>query len=108
MDKIQSLIWALAAFLIAREGFQMRDKKEPNQGYSTAWHAMGWFMRLFIVGIIFQLTWSIPLTIVMALLLTVGYNISCNIGLKQKWYYVSNKGIDKIIRKVFFFINFDN
>jgi hypothetical protein len=43
----------------------------------------------------------------MGLLLSVGYNISCNIGLKKKWYYVSNTGIDGIIRKLLPFINFD-
>jgi hypothetical protein len=41
-------------------------------------------MRLLIAGLIFQATASIFLTILMGLLLSVGYNISCNIGLKKK------------------------
>jgi fatty-acid desaturase len=107
MDKIESLIWALSAFLLAREIFQLRDKTEPNKGYSKAWHAMGWFMRLLVVGLIFQATFNWLLTTLMIIILWPVYNISCNIGLKRKWYYVSNSGIDWVIRKIFFFINFD-
>lgn len=106
-EKIISLIIALAVFLIVREGFQMRDKTEPENGYSRAWHWFGFLMRLMVAGIMFQISGSWLLTGLIAFILWPVYNIACNIGLKKKWYYLSNSGIDLILRKVFFFVNFD-
>lgn len=106
-EKIISLIIALAVFLIVREGFQLRDKVEPENGYSRAWHWFGFLMRLMIAGIMFQVSGSWLLTVLVIVILWPVYNISCNIGMKKKWHYLSKSGIDLVLRKIFRFINFD-
>jgi len=106
MDKLTSILIVLGLFLVAREGFQQRDRIEPNKDYSKAWHIMGWFMRLLLVGAIYQCTLNWYYVVGMTFLLWVIYNISCNIGSKQKWFYLSDSGIDKILRKILFFVKF--
>ena len=100
MSELTSLVWMLIVFLILREGFQQRDWKYPNASVNKWWHIYGWFMRLMIVGILYNSTKSWFQTIVAILLLWVVYNISCALGRKEKWYYLGSSGIDGIIRKV--------
>ena len=107
MEKIPSIILVVALFLIAREGFQQRDRVDPSNPVSKTWHAFGWFMRLLITGVAYQSTGSYLYVLLFVVLFWPVYNISCNIGAKRKWYYVSKSGIDGLIRKMFYKINFD-
>ena len=106
-QKIISLVLALALFLVVREGFQMRDRIDWNKSLSKAWHWFGFLMRLMVVGIMYLVSRNWWLTLLVAFMLSVLYNIACNIGLKRKWYYVSKSGIDGLIRKILPFVNFD-
>ncbi len=103
------LIFAVAILIVIREGFQQRDRVEPKKFYSDMWHLQGLVIRLLIFGLVYRLapeSYKIILSVITAVLFWPVYNISCNIGMRRKWYYLSNKGIDKVIRKVLFFINF--
>lgn len=106
-QKIISLIIVVALFIVVREGFQQRDRVEPENGYSKAWHWFGFLIRLMVAGIMFQSSKDWLLTGLTIFILWPVYNIACNIGAKQKWYYLSKSGIDLIIRKCLPFINFD-
>lgn len=100
--KLLSLVIVLGLLTVAREFYLLRDKKEPNGANSNWWHIYGLLSRLMIVGLTFQLTFSWFLTILMILLLTVGYNIACSLALRQKWDYLSDKGIDKVIGFIYY------
>lgn len=107
MDKITSMLIVLSLFVIVREGFQQRDRVAPSDNASLSWHWFGLLIRLLIVGLMFQYTYNWYLTGLIAFILSVVYTVSCNVGSKNKLYYLSNRGIDKLIRKILFFINFD-
>ena len=106
-QKIISMVIVIALLLAVREGFSLRDKIEPDKGFSKAWHWFGFLIRLLLAGIMFQASFNWFLTGIVIVILWPVYNIASNIGLKQKWYYLSNKGIDGILRKLLPFIKFD-
>ena len=96
----------LALILIAlREGMVLSNPEK----YDREWHLAGWAIRGCIIAVIVMLTkpdyWAyfIPALI----LAWPVYNITINLFKGMKWYYVSDKGIDKLIRKTFWFVNFD-
>ena len=105
--KIISIVIVIAMLLAVREGFSLRDRIDPGKGYSKAWHWFGFLIRLLLAGIMFQATFNWWLTGIVVVIIWPVYNIACNIGLKKKWYYLSNKGIDGVIRKLLPFIRFD-
>ena len=58
LSKLISLVLVIAILIIVREGFQQRDRVDPNKGYSKAWHWFGFLLRLLFAGVMFQLTFS--------------------------------------------------
>lgn len=107
MEETRDMLFFLIAMLVLREAFQQADFKKHNPAYSDIWHILGFMMRFIIFGVLFQVgakTWVLALSV---LLMWPAYNVAINIGRGNKWYYVSKRGIDGIIRKVFFFVNFD-
>jgi hypothetical protein len=108
LDKIWQIAIVTFLFLTASEGFRLWDKRLPNRAKSHIWHTFGSIVRMFIVGIFYQATQSYLLTIAFGIPAIVIYSAVCAYanGLKH-WYSLSDKGIDLIIRKVLFFINFD-
>ena len=82
-----------------------------NQSELT--HKMGWFLRLgllFILGLSSHHLSLLMYWMLIGLFILIawpGFNITINIFRKSKWYYVGKNGIDGLIRKVFFFVNFD-
>lgn len=101
------LLLLVCLLITVREGFQQRDRVEPENGYSKAWHWFGFLMRFLVFALVFRLGQSWIYNSIAIVILWPLYNIACNIGMKQKWYYLSNKGIDGFIRKCLPFINFD-
>lgn len=97
----------ISLLITAREGYQQRDRVEPKQKYSKIWHQLGFFIRFLLTGITFVLTLNWYLTSLMVIIFWPLYNIACNIGAKKKWYYLSDKGIDGMIRKLLPFVKFD-
>ena len=106
-QKIISIVIVIAILLAVREGFSLRDRIDPGKGYSKAWHWFGFLIRLLLTVIMFQASFDWLLTGIVIVILWPVYNIACNIGLKQKWYYKSKSGIDGVIRKMLPFIKFD-
>jgi len=107
MTDNQYIYLALAILIVIREGFQQRDRVEPNPSMSTLWHTYGWVMRFLVFGLLYRSDATLLTLIASVVIMFPLYNISCNIGAKKKWYYLSNKGIDLLLRKVFFWVNFD-
>jgi len=54
MEKITSLILLVAVLIAVREGFQQRDRIEPEKGFSKAWHWFGFLLRFLLIGVMFQ------------------------------------------------------
>ena len=68
--------------------------------YSGWWHTAGFVTRGFIVMIAFVaggLLWAG----IVAFVAWLPYNIIINLIMKQKWYYLSDSGIDGFIKKLF-------
>ncbi len=93
--------------IILREGFQQRDNIAHTKKLSKIWHAIGFAMRALVFVLLYLMGTGWLLLVVAGVLMWIVYNIACNIGRKQKWYYVSKSGIDGIIRKILPFIKFD-
>jgi len=82
-----------------REGFQLNDKIQPDKWISTLWHGFGWLIRFFLFGVLYRLDANTFTLIAYIIIAWPVYNIACNIGLKQKWYYVgSTSFIDKALK----------
>ena len=108
IDKITQMAIAAFAFLIASEGFRLWDARIPDSSKSHVWHTFGSIVRLLVVGIFYQATQSYWLTAAFGIPAIVIYSAVCAIATgKKHWYSLSDKGVDLIIRKVLFFINFD-
>lgn len=101
------IIFAIILMIILREGFQQRDNIAHTKKLSKTWHAMGFVMRALVFVLLYLRGVGWVLLVVAGLSMWMVYNITCNIGRKQKWYYVGKSGIDGVIRKVLPFINFD-
>ena len=101
------LILLIALLITLREGLQQRDRVAHTKFMSDLWHGVGLVMRIAVFVLLYMLTKDWIMLSIAAFVMFVLYSISCSIGSKQKWYYVSNRGIDRIIRKLFFFVNFD-
>lgn len=101
------LILLIALLITLREGLQQRDRVAHSKLMSDLWHGVGFIMRVAVFVLLYMITKDYLILSIAAFIMFVLYSIACSIGSKQKWYYVSNRGIDKIIRKLFFFINFD-
>ena len=106
MDISISII-VIALLICVREGFQNRDRIDWNKSINRMWHIYGFVMRFLLVGLMYMITENWIYTASVAVIVWPFYNISCAIGLRKKWYYVGKDGTDWLIRKVFFFINFD-
>jgi len=107
MTDNQYLILFLSLLIVIREGFQQADWKKHNPAYSDIWHLLGWVMRFIAFALLYRFGASWITLIISVVIMWPVYNIACNIGRGNKWYYLSKKGIDLLLRKVFFFVNFD-
>lgn len=104
----------LISFLFKEASERLSDKilnAYITGNQSKLSHQMGLFLR---IGLFFILGLDAKHTEVMLILLLLYviiawpmFNITINIFRKMKWYYVGTGGIDGLIRKVLFFINFD-
>ena len=106
MTDNQYLLFFLIFLIIAREGFQQADWKKYNPAYSDIWHILGWVMRFIAFGMLYRTGANWILLFISVLLMWPIYNIVINIGRGNKWYYLSDKGIDGILRKILFFVKF--
>jgi hypothetical protein len=102
------LLLLIALLITIREGFQQRDILVPDPAVSFAWHLYGWMIRFFVFSLLFRLGATFWMLVLSVFIMWPLYNIACNIGRKNKWYYLSDKGLDGIIRKMLPFINFNN
>ena len=107
MTDNQYIYFAIAVLIVVREGFQQRDRVDPNQSISALWHSYGFIMRFLVFGLLYRTGADWIVLTASVVLMWPLYNVSCNLGGKKKWYYVSDRGIDLIIRKILFFVNFD-
>lgn len=118
LGKIQSILIVMAIFIIAKEGFRISDTIKPTDAKSHAWHTFGSFIRLFVVGIFWEAshlvdTYIHPVntnlnTAIFGISFILMYSIVCAYSSgKKHWYSLSKHGIDLVIRKVLFFIDFD-
>jgi len=68
--------------------------------WSQLWHKVGFVIRAIIVLMSFiEGGWLWAL--IVAFVAWVPYNIIINKIMKQKWYYLSDSGIDGFIKKLF-------
>jgi len=93
------ILITIALLVTLREGLQQRDRVEPSKLMSDLWHFVGLVIRLTLITIVYLFTYNLYLTVVTGLILTVFYSISCAIGSKQKWFYLSDRGIDGFIKR---------
>ncbi len=100
------ILFAIVLLIVLREGYQQADSKEPSEQLSKIWHTLGGFMRAFIVVLFYLLNAHLYILIAIVFLLWPVYNIACNLGRKQHPLYLSDRGIDKLIKKVLFFVKF--
>lgn len=100
------LIFAIAFLIVFREGYQQADNVRHSKRLSAIWHGLGFLMRLFVFALIYLSGANVYLLIAAGLLMWPVYNIACNISRGQHWFYLSNHGIDKLIKKVLFFVKF--
>jgi VIT1/CCC1 family predicted Fe2+/Mn2+ transporter len=100
------LLIVISLLISLREGLQQRDRVSPSKLMSKLWHGVGFVLRMLLIVFVYFLTHDILLTLIITFILSILYSISCAIGSKQKWYYLSNSGIDKILRKLLFFIKY--
>ena len=111
--QIIGAVFILMLFILFREGFNMRERITPDVDYAEGWHKIGWWLRAMVFIIVQLITKEIgvreQIIYGLATLITLWplYNLACNIGLRRKWYYVGKKGIDWVIRKIFYKVNFD-
>jgi len=103
---ITYLLILIALLITLREGLQQRDRVAHSKQMSKLWHGVGFVIRMLLITVVYLLTFNLILTVVTGLILTVFYSIACAIGSKQKWYYLSDSGIDKLLKKLLFFIKF--
>jgi len=94
------LLIAISLLITLREGLQQRDRVAHTELMSGLWHFVGLVIRLTLITIVYLFTYNLYLTVVTGLILTVFYSISCAIGSKQKWYYLSDRGIDGFIKRI--------
>jgi len=112
LNEIVGFILLGLLLVVLREGFKRRSEVDPKNGaWSHTWHVFGWGIRgcfIAILGILLKHTDVMWLFVVLAIILAWPvYDIACAIGAGRKWYYRSDKGMDKVIRKIFWFVNFD-
>lgn len=93
--------------IVLREGYQQRDDVAPSKKLSKIWHTIGWVKRVLVFVLLYLLNANWILLTIAGVSMWILYNIACNIGRKQKWYYVGKSGIDGIIRRILPFIKFD-
>lgn len=101
MIKPQALLLLIAGLIALRESIQERARVSFSSTISTAWHLCGWLIRFFVFALLFLVNSPIWLLVVSVVLMWPVYNIGCNIGAKKKWYYLSDKGIDGFLKKLF-------
>jgi hypothetical protein len=102
------LILIIAFLITIREGLQHRDRIIPSKTLSKCWHYVGGFMRISLFVLLYFVTHNWMILSACAIIMFPLYNIACSVGRKQKWWYVGNVALtDRMIRKLFFFINFD-
>lgn len=101
------ILFFVMLLITLREGFQQADWFKHNPSYSTIWHTLGLLMRFMVFGLLYREGANTIELIISVVIMWPMYNIACNIGRNKKWYYLSNKGVDLLLRKLFFFINFD-
>jgi hypothetical protein len=68
---------------------------------SKQWHKVGLVIRFLIVALIAYTTLNVYWIVGSVLLSWFGYNIIINLVRGMKWYYLSDSGIDGIIKKLF-------
>lgn len=81
-------LYVLMLFFDYLEGFILRSGKYEADALSFAWHAVGWFNRLFIFIMVIIITDSnIYHAVAAVIILWPLFNVACNIGLnKAKWW----------------------
>lgn len=97
--------------LAIREGMLQKyiyRKMKPaeKRKLSKQWHAVGGIARVLLIALTVVAGWSwLAAAAVAGSLL---YNVAINLYKGHKWWYVGTVALtDRIIRKLFFFINFD-
>ena len=101
MDENKLIIYFIALLIILREGYVLRDKVEPNPTHSKIWHVLGWLMRFILWGLAYRLGFNTIELVILAVMLSLIYNSSCSVGLKKGLFYLSDKGIDGFIKRLF-------
>jgi len=114
-EQIAFIFLILISFLVkegAERAFDRKDKT-PRSKWSRLYHIMSLFVRIGLFLLLGLLTKHIPgimkfiYLATFAFLAWPGYNITINLFRGDKWYYVGTDGIDRVIRKILFFVNFD-
>ena len=101
MDNIIYILFLIALLVTIREGLQQRDRVQPGKGVSKLWHFTGFLIRLSIFAVMVFLRAPVFLLLITALVIWPLYNIACNLGARQPWYYLSDKGTDGVIKRLF-------
>lgn len=101
MDENKLILYFIAALIVLREGYVLRDRVKPNPTHSTIWHVLGLLMRFILFGLAYRLGFNTIELVILVVLLTVIYNMSCSLGLMKGLFYLSDKGIDGFIKRLF-------
>jgi ABC-type Fe3+ transport system permease subunit len=81
---------------------------ERTAKLSKLWHRLGGLARACFVAAVAVLSWSIWWVLVAVVVAGLLYNIFINLYKDNRWWYIgTTAATDKLIRKIFWFINFD-
>lgn len=114
LPEISKIVYFIILLLLAfREGIQERythieQDPDKKRKLSKWWHALGGFARIMLAGLSW-IMWHNWIILAAALfIISIGYNIVINVYKKHKWWYIGTTAdTDKVIRKVFWFVDFD-
>ena len=99
MTETQIILLLITVLTTLREGFQQRDRVEPSGSVRFVWHMYGWLIRFLVFALLYLAGSGWIILSASVFVMWPIYNVACNIGMKKKWYYLSDKGIDKYIKR---------
>lgn len=92
----------LAILFAAWNGLVIRWYNTREDVWRDWWHKAGLVIRLFVLLTLWLATYNVLWTVILALVLSLGYNVIINLVIgKPVWYVGTTSKIDKLIRKIF-------
>ena len=105
--KTTILLFSVIALIALWNGYVIRWFLTKDEKYSKIWHGIGFMVRALLCATLY-LQAGLLLALIAAFVCWLPYNVIINLVNKWPMFYVGKSSkIDLLIRRVFFFINFD-